>query len=652
MKGQRMFHLRSSAIAAATAAVLSASLCSAASADAPRISYELAMPMPANHTYDVTLRVSGLDRSRTTVAMPIWIPGYYSDDHYARNVSRLEAYDGAGRRLAWHQDGDSAWAIETAGVRELVVRYKLYADRHGDVGTQLAEQRAEFQGAETFAFVENGDGRPVPGPVTLRVTRPAGWAIASGLVAMQTAADTYTAPSYDVLVDCPTIVSPRLATAEFSVDGKAYHLAVDGPGTFRIGDLAAVARQIVASEVRMMGHAGYSQYWILFQTLAGGGMEHLNSTISGMNANGWERKHDPAAEEEDVPMREFALVLAHEHFHSWNVKRIRPRVLGPFDYLHEVHTRRLDVAEGLTEYYTYIHLMRSGFDQPKPVYKDFAGTIETEETSPGRRWFSLGDLSWNTWWVNDDRDVPAFDYYDGAAAMSLMLDLKIRHDTGGRRSLDDVMRYLFRDWEAKKENEFVSSGGTYGDGDLPRIIQAATGDAEAASLFTTWWDTTTLPDWNTYLGYAGLKLVKTPPKPDQAVLDATTTQIGAPDGVGYKPRAFKLGYGIPSLAPDQLMLSRIESGGAAQRAGLETYDALQSIDGALVTAESLPGMLALHRPGDVVAVGVIREGHVLSIPLTLGRAHLPTYAIEVDKRSSKAAAALRAGFEAGRPFST
>jgi predicted metalloprotease with PDZ domain len=642
--------LCSTVVTSLAAAALGAALCTAASAEAPRVSYELAMPAPANHTYDVTLRVSGLDRSQTTVAMPIWIPGYYGDDHYARNVSRFEARDAAGRALEWHQDGDSAWTIATTGAHAVAVTYKLYANRYGDVGTQLAAQRAEFNGPETFMFVENADGRPVPGPVSLHIAKPAGWTIASGLLAMQTAVDTFTAPTYDVMVDCPTIVSPRLATADFSVDGKAYHLVVDGPGTYRVDDLSAVARQIVSSEVRMMGHAAYSQYWILFQTVAGGGMEHLNSTISGIPAYEWERKHDPAALDEDVPMGDFAFVFAHEHFHSWNVKRIRPRVLGPFDYLHEVHTRRLDVAEGLTEYYTYVHLMRSGFDQPKVVYKQFAGTLDTEETSPGRRWFSLGDLSWNTWWSSDDRDVPGGDYYDGAAAMALMLDLKIRHDTGGRHSLDDVMRYMFRDWDAKKENEFVSSGGTYGDGELPRIIEAATGDAEAAKLFTTWWDTTTLPDWNVYLGYAGLKLVKTPPKPDKASLDVTTAQVGAPEGVGFTPRARKLGYGIPSIAPDQLMISRVETGGAGQRAGLQVYDVLQSIDGALIGGRSLPGVLAAHRPGDVVNVGVLREERILSVPVTLGRAHLPTYAIEPKKDASKSARSLRADFEAGRPF--
>src|SRR5207302_2151992 len=124
----------------------------------------------------------------------------------------------------------------------------------------------------------------------------------------------------------------------------------------------------------------------------------------------------------------------------------------------------------------------------------FAGNIDTEENSPGRKLFSLGDLSWNTWWSNDDPFVPAGDYYSGAAVMAFTLDLKIRHDTNDAHSLDDVMRYLFADWEAKALDQFRSPGGTYADDALPEIIAKATGDTDAGALFHTWWDTSTLPN--------------------------------------------------------------------------------------------------------------------------------------------------------------
>jgi predicted metalloprotease with PDZ domain len=380
-------------------------------------------------------------------------------------------------------------------------------------------------------------------------------------------------------------------------------------------------------------------------------MEHLNSTLLGMRAFGYEKPHDSSDASFDASSwNYFALVLAHEHFHSWNVKRIRPAVLGPFRYDQEVHTRRLDVAEGFTEYYTFVHPLRSGFSTPDATWAVFADDIDTEENSPGRKLFSLGDLSWNTWWDNDDSYIPGGDYYDGAAVMALMLDLKIRHDTNDAHSIDDVMRYLFADWESKATNQFQSTGGTYADDALPSIIVKATGDAQAATLFHTWWDTTTLPDWNAYLQFAGLQLVKTMPKPGTATLDADWREVGAPAGVGYQPRGGKLNYGYPTVDPDAVMLTQVLPGGAAERSGIQAFDVLQSLDGLGVTRDGLPSIIAAHKPGDRLAAIVLRDRRTVMLTLTLGQDREPTYAIFARHDATAAEKQLLKDYEAGIPF--
>jgi predicted metalloprotease with PDZ domain len=343
-------------------------------------------------------------------------------------------------------------------------------------------------------------------------------------------------------------------------------------------------------------------------------------------------------------------VLAHEHFHSWNVKRIRPEVLGPFRYDQEDHTRRLDVAEGFTEYYTFVHGMRSGFTTPKATWSVFADDVDTEENSPGRRVFSLGDLSWNTWWGSDDPYVPGGDYYDGAAVMALMVDLKIRHDTNDAHSIDDVMRYLFADWESKSLNQFQSPGGTYADDALPSIIEKATGDAEAGQLFHTWWDTTELPAWNTYLQYAGLKLVRTMPKSGAATLDADWNEIGAPNGVGFRPRAGKLNYGYPTVNPDEVLFTRVLPGGAAERSGVQQFDVLVSLAGLAATRDGLPSLLATYHAGDRLPATIMRDGRVFSTTIVLGQDTHPTYSIEERKDATPAELQLRKDYESGVPF--
>ncbi len=632
-----------------TAAAVSVS--SPSRADAPRVSYDISMPNPTDHVFRVTMHISALARPSATVRMPIWIPGYYSDDQYGRNVLTFDASDENGHSLAWRRDGQSAYRVDTAGVASLTVNYDLYANRRADIGTQLSAERALINGAETFMYLDDDDGYPAPGPLTLSIHGPPGWQLESGLLAMRSGPNEFTAPSYDVLVDCPTILSPHLNVANFSVNDLPYHLVVEGVGNYDVDKLAPIARQIVGSEIKMMGHAGYKEYWALFLAGGGGGMEHLNSTLSGISAFGWEKPHDAnMGDFGGSNWNYFALVLAHEHFHSWNVKRIRPTVLGPFRYDQEVHTRRLDVAEGFTEYYTYVHGLRSGFSTAPATWAVFADDIDTESTSPGRRLFSLGDLSWNTWWASDDPYVPGGDYYSGAAVMAFMLDMKIRHDTHDAHSLDDVLRYLFADWEAKATNQFQSTGGTYADDALPSIIVKATGDAEAAALFHTWWDTTTLPDWNTYLQYAGLKLVTKMPKPGTATLDATWTEVGAPAGIGYRPRIGKLAYGFPTVNPDVVMFTRVLPGGAGDRSGIQQFDVLQSLGGLTVTQESLPSILAQHRAGDRLPAVVSRDGRTETLTITLGQDRHPAYSIATRNDATPDELNLLKLYEEGMPF--
>ena len=625
-------------------------LSSRALADSPRVRYELTTSDPAAHIFHVTMHVSDLGRPVSVVRMPIWIPGAYSDDQFGRNVLRFSATDPAGKSIAFTRDGESAYRLDTSGVSAVDVAYDLYANRRADVGTQLTTERALFNGAETFMYLQDDNGYPAPGDVSLTIHQPAGWSMESGLLAMRTSADTFTAPSYDVLVDCPTLIAPHFNISSFDVNGIPYHLVVDGVGTYDVNKIAQTLKPIVETEVKLMGGAAYKEYWILLLGGSGGGMEHLNSTLSGIPAYGWDQPHD----RNDGSFRGSAwnyaaLVVAHEHFHSWNVKRIRPAVLGPFRYDEEVHTRRLDVAEGFTEYYTFVAPLRAKFSTPQGTWDVFAGDIDTEDNSPGRKLFSLGDLSWNTWWDNDDPYVPGGDYYDGAAVMALMLDLKIRHDTNDAHSLDDVMRYLYADWRSKALDQFRSPGGTYADDALPSIIENATGDSDAGALFHTWWDTTALPDWNTYLGYAGLHLTRTMPKPGVATLDADWSEVGAPTGVGFRPRG-SMTYGYPMVNPDVVMFTRVKPGGAAERSGIEQFDVMQSLGGLAVTQQSLPGILASHHAVDRLAATVLREGRVISLDITLGQDRDPKYAIAPVKNPTAAQTQLLKDYEIGVPF--
>src|SRR5579863_5987290 len=230
--------------------------------------------------------------------------------------------------------------------------------------------------------------------------------------------------------------------------------------------------------------------------------------------------------------------------------------------------------------------------------------------------------------------------------MAFMLDLKIRHDTNNAHSIDDVLRYLFADWESKALDQFRSPGGTYADDALPGIIEKATGDFAAGVLFHTWWDTTTLPDWNEYLGYAGLQLVKTMPKNGAATLDADSREIGVSNVVGYQPRGARA-YGYPVLSPDAVMLTRVLPGGAAERAGMQQFDVLQSLDGIGVTQNNLAGILASHRAGDKMQAIVLRDRRTVVLTEILGQDRHPKYAIEPVRNPTAAQKRLLKDYESG-----
>jgi predicted metalloprotease with PDZ domain len=184
---------------------------------------------------------------------------------------------------------------------------------------------------------------------------------------------------------------------------------------------------------------------------------------------------------------------------------------------------------------------------------------------------------------------------------------------------------------------------------MPGIIVKATGDPQAGQLFHAWWDTTELPDWNTYLNDVGLSLVKTLPPQGTATLDADTTEIGAPDGIGFRPSGWET-YGEPELNPDEVMLTHVLPGGAGERAGLEQYDILESLDGRQVTRDSLPSILAAHRAGDRVQAIVLREGIVRSFSVVLGQDRTPRYRIVQQPHPTAAQNQRLQDIETGVPF--
>src|SRR5574341_897154 len=254
-------------------------------------------------------------------------------------------------------------------------------------------------------------------PVTLRINPPAGWKIATGLPAAPGEVNTFNAENFDILYDSPIEVS-NFKELKFEVRGVAHRIVIDGEGNYDAALMESEIKSIVEAEVAMFDDIPYHDYTFILhlRSNAGGGLEHLNSTALGFRR---------FAFEDDDGYRRFGSLVAHEFFHLWNVKRIRPDALGPFDYTKENYTRLLWVAEGITEYYGHLMLRRAGLVTDQFYLSHLAQQIQEMQATPGRRELSPEEASFNAWikeYRPDENSVNSqISYYDNGELLGMLL---------------------------------------------------------------------------------------------------------------------------------------------------------------------------------------------------------------------------------------
>ncbi|HZF68369.1 MAG TPA: hypothetical protein VEZ47_10055 [Gemmatirosa sp.] len=479
------------------------------------IAYTVAMPDPASHLYEVGLEVRGALPDTLRLVLPVWSPGRYARMEFARNVQDFAAADAAGGALPWTKLDGSVWGVVTRGAgarRTARVRYRVYANDLSGTFSVLDTAHANWNGASLFMYV---DGRKAD-PVTLAVAAPAGWAVVNGAQGNPGyeggAPNSFRFPNYDELIDTPTEVAPAAALTvdTFTVDGRRYRTMVHHNGPRPEGAQArfvAQLRAVVARQNRVIAPPPLTTYTFLFNLgyKGGDGMEHLYST---------QVIHPQPWSADTTRLLSGMSTASHEYFHTWNVKRIRPAALGPFDYTQAQHQPSLWVAEGWTNYYGNLTLHRAGVRDRAAAYAALAGVLQYTSTAAGRGERSPRQASF---------DAPFFDggaapmesnaantfvtYYVQGEVRALALDLMIRAETRGARSLDDVLRALRqRTWEAPRESYYLPGRG-YTERDVEQAASAVLGRD-----LTPWFDRhvggTAPLDWDALLRPVGLTLTR------------------------------------------------------------------------------------------------------------------------------------------------
>ena len=569
-------------------------------AGAQSVSYTVSMPKPTSSQLHVVMEIRGAKGASADVAMPAWAPGAYSLHWAAKHVQELTAEDGDGKPLEARMVDTSVWRIRPAAP-VIRVRYKTYVGP-----SAMNDTHALIDGTRTLMYLVGQAPYPAPGAITVAVQAPAGWKTVTGLE--QASPGVFTAPDYDTLVDAPIEVSPEIEIVPFDLDNVRYEIVIHARHNYDTAVLAGDTKKVVAEQVRMMGGAPYKRYVFFFHGTSGtgsGGLEHLNSTtISFGRYTARDRQFYDT----------FLFVISHEFFHLWNVKRIRPAILGPFDYTKPQHTRNLYVSEGMTSYYASLSLARSGVWNRQAFYDDLSKNIQELQTQPGHLVTSAEMSSWLTWNRPDNAANVSISYYTKGQILGTLLDLEIRARTGNRKGLDDVLRYLLAEHGLPKPG-FAEDGGFRAAVEKIAAQGGATGDF--ADFFRRYVAGLDEIDYDAYLRHAGLKLQIDRASPARSIGVATRT-----DG-------------------DRLVVSNVPPSGTGYDAGLMVNDALLALDDERIMPATFGARLNDRQAGAAARLTVLRGDRMLTITVTLQEDRAPTYKVIEDPDASAAAKALR-----------
>ena len=548
----------------------------AAQARAP-VRYTLSFPAPQTNYVEVEALVPTDGKPSVDMFMAVWTPGSYLIREYERNVEAVTATAG-GHQLAVEKPVKNRWRIATGGEREITVRYRVFSHEMTVRSNWVDADFAMINGAPTFITLVDHSR-----PHEVTVVLPPGWKTSVSAMpnAPGAAPNRYLASDYDMLVDSP-IVAGNPEIHSFTVDGKPHQLVnVGEQGSFDGARAAKDLERIVTADKALWGTLPYDRY-VFFNLLteATGGLEHRNSVM--MMTTRWKMATR-------ATYVDWLSLASHEFFHLWNVKRLRPIELGPFDYEKESYPRSLWIAEGLTDYYGDLQVRRAGLTAPWEYLGLLAEAIRTLQTTPGRLVQSVESASADAWikqYRPDENSVnTVISYYTKGAVLGFVLDARVRAATGGAKSLDDVMRLAMSRYSGAR-------------GYTPEQFRQTASEVAGVDLgpwFKTALETTAEIDYTQALDWYGLEFVPLP-------------AIDRPAWFGAKTK----------IEAGRLLVENVPRGTPAFDAGLNPGDEILAIDDFRVLPDKLHERLQAYRPGKKVTLLVARRDALKRLPIALG----------------------------------
>lgn len=589
-------------ILAATA--LAAAVFSFSTSGAPTraLEYELKFDAPNTHLMDVTIKASDLDGKGVDFALPDWAPGSYYIENYWMNVQNFRATNGDGQDLSWRKTDEQTWHIDLNRANAVTVSYKMYANTMANNCAQYNDEHAFIGGPSLWMYEVGSKDRPI----TLTIATPNNWKVATGMT--RDSENHFSAISYDWFADQPLEIS-NFKEQIFDFGGAKYHVIVhDVEGQKDFSAFTADTQKIVETLVPILSSVAgrgnvrspFTEYYFLFHIWpkSGGGLEHLNSTQINFSKD-WDNKE--AAGDFGTQYQLKLFVTAHEFFHAWNVKRIRPRQLGPFDYSRQVHTPSLWISEGMTSYYGSLALARAGLITPQE-YLDAMGKLITKfESQPGRKERSIEDTSWDTWFVRDGKldtnlSNTNYSYYDGGQIAGHLLDFAMRHNTQNKKTLDDWMRLMYQRYALPKPG--------FDPDDAIKALSEV-GGMDFSDFSRKYLEGKQELPYEAYFAYAGIVVEK-------------------------KLDTGKPWLGVATVKDDdgRVKITNVIPGSPAEAGGLAKDDVILGFNMRAITSDDFDEILGARSAGDSVKFTVVRLNTLREVEVKLGTTPFYTYTLK------------------------
>ena len=565
---------------------------------AQQLQYTISVPEPHTHYMDAEIKTKGVKQSIIDFKMPVWAPGSYLVREFAGQVEAFKAEDALGNALKVEKIDKNTWRISNKSKKDITVRYKVYAFDISVRTSYVDASHGYINGSSVFMYI---DGKKEL-PAEIKIIPHASWKkITTALPVSDAAGHTFTAENYDMLADCP-IEMGNHEEFFFEAEGVKHTVAMYGEGNYDKERILKDFQKIVAVSTNVFGENPNKNYVFIIHNLSksGGGLEHMNSTTLQVQRWNYQPRDNYI---------NFLALAAHEYFHLWNVKRLRPVTLGPFDYDRENYTTLLWVMEGFTNYYEDLLLRRAELITEKEYLARLEKMISKVENQPGNRVQSVAEASFDAWIKayrpNENSSNATISYYDRGGLIAMLLDLEIIQASEGKKSLNDLMRFLYEEYYKKKkrgftEEEFAEALRKVAEKDMSEFLNAYVYGTQT-------------PPYKQYFSYAGLDFADTSKVAGKAYLGAVTAEENG-----------------------KLTVKNVLRGTAAYEGGLYAKDEIVAADGYRTDEREFRRILEMKKPGDLLEVLVARDGKMQAINLSLKNNTEAAFRISPVKQPSQA----------------